>query len=175
MTDRYDQPIKDVVATVWPGLDWRLIKAQMVQESSGNPNAKSACGALGLLQLMPDTFVEVLPGPNLQDITDPLINLLAGVCYLAQQFNKFPEIANEHERLKFALASYNGGRGYINRALSLARQENPAKVPTWEWARGFLAVEGCTVAGKHPDYRQIWHYVGSIMVRWAGYRTEVAA
>jgi len=96
-------------------------------------------------------------------------NLKAGIAYLKQQYDRFPEITDQQERLKFALASYNGGRGYINRALALARKED-APWQTWDGVKTYLAAADCTVGGKHPDHRQIITYVDRI---WADYQYGV--
>jgi membrane-bound lytic murein transglycosylase MltF len=168
--DRLDSLIHYHAARLWPEADWRLIKAQAIQESGTRFPARSSCGALGLMQLMPATFAELLPQG---DIHDPDDNLAAGILYLRRQFERFPEIPEEAERLRFALAAYNGGRGYVNRALELARQSEgideaatPGRWQTWETARTYLAVEGCTAGGKRPDYRQMWDYVARIVSRW---------
>jgi len=84
---------------------------------------------------------------------------------LKQQYDHFPEIPAREERLKFALASYNGGRGYINRAIALARKED-APWQTWEGVKRHLESDDCAVSGKRPDYRQIIAYVDNI---WDGY------
>lgn len=182
MTLRYEDRLDSLIAyhteRLWPGADWRLIKAQVAVESGFRPRAVSASGALGLLQLMPATFAELLPQG---DPLDPDDNLSAGIRYLRQQFERFPEIPEEAERLRFALAAYNGGRGYVNTALRLARKAEgipdaatPGRWQTWESARTYLAVEGCQLGGRRPDYRQMWDYVARVMARWAEYRKEAA-
>jgi len=80
---------------------------------------------------------------------------------LKQQYDHFPEIPAREERLKFALASYNGGRGYINRAIALARKED-APWQLWESVKCYLKSDECAVSGKRPDYRQIIAYVDGI-------------
>ena len=117
-TGVYDSLIQKVTADIWPGIDWQLIKCQVNQESSFNPRAVSSCGAIGLLQLLPATAEEL--GFTKDELYIPEKNLRAGITYLYRQYYRFPEIPNPVERVKFALASYNGGRGYINAALSLA-------------------------------------------------------
>ena len=176
--NRLDSLIDYHTARLWPEADWRLIKAQVGAESGFRFGARSPAGAGGLMQLLPATFAELLPQG---DITDPDDNLDAGIRYLREQYEHFPEIPDAGERLKFALAAYNAGRGYINRALALARTSEgcerkedgswpPGRWQTWETAKTFLAVEGCRVNGKRPDYRQVWDYVERVMVRWAEYR-----
>jgi len=169
--DRLDSLIAYHAGRVWPAADWRLIKAQVAQESGFRPRATSSCGAKGLLQLMPATDLAIdgdLDGFDLEG------NLDNAVRYLKEQFEHLREIADERERLSFALAAYNGGRAYVNRALELARKAEgvasaaqPGRWQRWETARTYLAVEGCAVAGKRPDYRQMWAYVEGVITRWA--------
>jgi membrane-bound lytic murein transglycosylase MltF len=171
--DRLDSLIAYHAGRLWPDIDWRVIKAQAAQESGMRLTARSGHGALGLMQLMPATFAEVMPQG---DINDPDDNLTAGILYLKEQFDHLGEIPDEAERLRLSLAAYNGGRGYVNAALRLARLSEditspatPGRWQRWETARTFLAAEGCTVNGKRPDYRQMWDYVERIMARFAAY------
>jgi hypothetical protein len=105
-------------------------------------------------------------GVSRDKLFDPESNLKAGIAYLKQQYERFPEIHEKQERLQFALASYNGGRGYINRAIALARKED-APWQTWEGVKRHLESDDCSVSGKHPDHRQIIAYVDSIWIDYA--------
>jgi len=156
------------VQDLWPETDWRLIKCQMRQESAFNPRAVSPCGAIGLLQIMPATGESLGLTKNMLFI--PEENIKAGIIYLKRQYDRFPEIPDYRERLKFALASYNGGRGYINQAVALARKED-APWQTWEGVKPYLAKKDCMISGKHPDHRQIIAYVARI---WADYSRLIA-
>ena len=159
----YDSLIQKVTADIWPGIDWRLIKCQVEQESSFNPRAVSSSGAIGLLQLLPATAQEL--GFTRDELYIQEKNLRAGITYLYRQYYRFPEIPDPVERIKFALASYNGGRGYINAALSLARKSS-GPWREWNYAKAFLAHPGCRVDGKRPDHGQIIGYVDRI---WCSY------
>jgi membrane-bound lytic murein transglycosylase MltF len=172
--DRLDSLIRYHTERLWPGCDWRLIKAQVAQESGFRPSAESACGAAGLLQVMPATDKAIDGKVDGFDVDGNLDN---GIRYLKEQFDHFGEITDESERIAFALAAYNGGRGYVNAALKLARMSEdidspatPGRWQRWETARTFLAAEGCAINGKRPDYRQMWDYVARIQAGWAAYR-----
>ena len=54
--------------------DWRLLAAQIFQESKFNPKAKSWAGAIGLMQLVPQTGMAY----GVTDLEDPEQNLLGG-------------------------------------------------------------------------------------------------
>ncbi|MBN1382193.1 MAG: transglycosylase SLT domain-containing protein [Deltaproteobacteria bacterium] len=164
--DRWDSLIQYWAARLWPSLDWRLIKCQIRQESAFNPRAVSSCGAIGLMQIMPATGQSL--GVTKAMLFDPDENIRAGIIYLWRQFDRLREISGIHERLKFALASYNGGRGYINRAIALARKED-APWQTWEGVKRYLESADCSVNGRRPDHRQIVAYVDRI---WADYQNE---
>jgi len=163
LTGIYDRLIQKVTAEIWPGMDWQLIKCQVGQESSFDPRAVSPCGAIGLLQLMPATAQEL--GFTKEELYIPERNLRAGITYLYRQYYRFPEITDPVERIKFALASYNGGRGYINAALSLARKSS-GSWRKWNYSKAFLAHPACRVNGKRPDHNQIIGYVDRI---WSSY------
>ncbi|HET7769257.1 MAG TPA: lytic transglycosylase domain-containing protein [Chloroflexota bacterium] len=87
-----------------------LVLALIQQESAGSPNATSWVGAIGLMQVMPFTFADMMAGDKaLADQIDPAdmydltSNVRAGLRYLALAMN-----ATEGN-LYWALAAYNGG------------------------------------------------------------------
>lgn len=100
-------------------LDWRLITAQMYQESRFDPKAKSWVGAKGLMQVMPRTGQEL----KIYDLENPDQGIMAGTRIMARYSNYFnsPEIASK-DRIRFALASYNCGPGHVADARDLAKQ-----------------------------------------------------
>lgn len=97
--------------------DWRLVTAQMFQESGFDPNAKSWVGAKGLMQVMPRTAEEL----KVENVEEPSQGILAGTKLMARYFNLFnsSEISAK-DRIRFALASYNCGPGHVADARDLA-------------------------------------------------------
>ncbi|WP_078084028.1 transporter substrate-binding domain-containing protein, partial [Microbulbifer mangrovi] len=86
--------------------DWRLIVAQMFQESTFNPKAKSWVGARGLMQVMPDTGKQV----GEKNLFDPETSVRAGLKYLNWLHRKFEDKGISPEnKMWFTLASYNAG------------------------------------------------------------------
>ncbi len=68
--------------------DW--IKVVIKAESGGDANAVSNKGALGLMQLMPDTWAEMRDRYGIRgDVLDPVANIMAGSAYLAEMRNRF--------------------------------------------------------------------------------------
>ena len=88
-----------------------LLLAVAEVESDFKPDAQSPVGAIGLMQLMPNTFryisddklFEHLPDAA---ITDKRVNLRYGACYLAYLYNRFGD-------WRVALAAYNAGEGRV--------------------------------------------------------------
>jgi len=99
------------------GLDWRLVLAQMYQESKFDPKAKSWAGAMGLLQVMPQTAAEL----GVEDPWDPESNIRAGVKYLSWLLQRFEPTLPRRQRIRFALAAYNAGLGHVRDARRLAK------------------------------------------------------
>ncbi len=96
--------------------DWRLIAAQMFEESQFNPQAISTGGATGLMQMLPNT-AKSLGFRNIR-APDPAIH--AAVKYLSALRNEFNEEVPIGERTWFALAAYNAGRDRVQLARQLA-------------------------------------------------------
>lgn len=108
------------------GVDARLVRAVIEVESGYRPRARSARGAMGLMQLMPATARQY-------DVTnpyDPAANIEAGTKHLRSLLARFPPA--------LALAAYNAGhaaverfrgippyaetRNYVTRVLQIARR-----------------------------------------------------
>lgn len=110
---RYSPFIKE--AAEKHGFDWRLIAAQIYQESHLNPWARSRAGARGLMQLLPKTARSL----GVKDIFNPVENINGGVRHLKDLFDHF-DSARGDDRLLISLAAYNVGQGHIIDARNLA-------------------------------------------------------
>jgi len=138
--------------------NWKLFKWMALVESSMNPRVISDAGAMGLMQLMPGTAEEM----KVIYPFDVEENIRGGTDYFRIQFQHLAEIPVGLERIKFSLAAYNGGRGYINKAISLAKHSK-VDWQSWDVTKKYLAFPSCRVKGKAPDHRQITNYVRKVM------------
>lgn len=100
------------------GVPNSLVKAVIQKESGGNPKAVSKSGAIGMMQLMPDTAKELGVDP-----WDANQNIQGGTKYLKQQFDKYQDWEK-------ALAAYNAGSGTVDKAIALGGdwKANMAKI-----------------------------------------------
>ncbi|MDE2971943.1 MAG: transporter substrate-binding domain-containing protein [Acidobacteriota bacterium] len=114
---RYDALVKPAAEA--EDFDWRLIVAQMYQESGFDPDTVSFAGARGLMQVMPRTAEEL--GVDPAELAVPEVGIDAGVRYLAWVRERFPDLP-PGEQLWFALAAYNAGPGHVRDGRRLARQ-----------------------------------------------------
>lgn len=115
---RFGQHIEKSAAAA--GLDPRLVLAVVMEESGGNPSARSPVGARGLMQLMPGTARQL----GVHNALDPAANLTGGSRYLSEQLERFDG------RLDLALAAYNAGPGAVDRA--------GGRVPAFRETRGYV-------------------------------------
>jgi soluble lytic murein transglycosylase-like protein len=107
-----------------PHVDWRWFKAQGIAESGLDPNAHSAAGAVGLMQILPTTYKEIKrSNPHLLNIEQPRWNIAAAIYYDRHMYRKWNESLPTVERLKLAFGSYNAGLGNILKAAKRARSK----------------------------------------------------
>lgn len=100
------------------GWDWRLLASISYQESKFNPTALSFGGAYGMMQFMPNT------GPHYGVYPDspPEVQIMGGAKKLMADEKFWMDVTDVLERKKFAMASYNAGRGHIKDAQRLAKK-----------------------------------------------------
>ena len=93
-------------------VDWLLMAAQGYQESQLNQQAKSAVGAVGVMQVMPATGKDMKVG----DISQLEPNIHAGVKYMRWMMDHYygKEPMTRLDKALFAFASYNAGAGRIS-------------------------------------------------------------
>ncbi|OIN27171.1 lytic transglycosylase F [Vibrio barjaei] len=99
--------------------DWRLIAALAYQESHWNPVAKSPTGVRGMMMLTLPTAKSV----GVTNRLDPEQSVRGGVEYLRRIVDRVPDSIAEHEKIWFALASYNVGFGHMMDARRLTKRQ----------------------------------------------------
>lgn len=115
--NKYDYQIFKASKQYLPGVDWKLYKAQLIQESALRPNAVSPAGAKGIAQFMPATWGEVSRQLVIDGSPfDPHLSIPAGAYYLSNMRRGWIWNRPEQDRHNLALASYNAGFGNLLKA-----------------------------------------------------------
>lgn len=150
--------------------DWRMVVAQMYQESRFDPRAQSFAGARGLMQVLPSTARQM----GIDNLFEPENGIRAGVSYLDWLEERFLRDLPLDQRIYFTLAAYNAGHGHVRDARNLAARLG--KDPD----RWFGNVEEAMLMLSRPEYyrqarfgyvrgREPVDYVREIRERYLGY------
>lgn len=127
-----------------------LLRAVIKAESDFDPRAVSRAGAIGLMQLMPQTAVRF----DVRDLYDPDENVGGGAKYLRQLLDRF------HGNLPLALAAYNAGENLVDRYQSLPPIDETRQYvkKVLRYYRGFLSREeiaGAAIVSQHAHATQL--------------------
>jgi membrane-bound lytic murein transglycosylase F len=153
--------------------DWRLLASIIYQESKFKPTSESWVGAQGLMQIMPATAKDL----GITDTTDPQQSVRGGTAYLDQIYDKFDNVEDSIQRLKFTLASYNSGLGHIRDAQRLAAYK---KLNRYQWDENVekMILELSKPKNYNRDFirygyvrgREPFNYVRQIFSRYEHYK-----
>ena len=130
------------------GIPDTWVRAVMATESGGNARVVSPKGAMGLMQIMPETWADLRDRYSFgADPFDPHDNILAGAAYLREMFDRFGQSG--------FLAAYNAGPARVQRYLASLKtlpEETLRYVAKIEKALPALsAVDDSTTAIRGPD------------------------
>jgi peptidoglycan lytic transglycosylase len=135
-------------------LDPALVAAVINTESGFVPDSRSSQGAVGLMQVLPETARFVArgadrPSPSPDRLEVPAVNIAYGSRYLRYLIDRYGTVP-------LALAAYNGGETNLTRWLEGARRRGadlriPDDIPFSE-TRGFVR----TVLDTVPIYRRAY-------------------
>jgi len=141
------------------GVDPALVHALVKVESDFNPYALSRKGAMGLMQLMPQTALDM----NVQNSFNPNDNVDGGVKYLRYLIDRY------EGNLSLALAAYNSGetavkkwgtippfketQNYVQRVLRLYNGKNKLHVPRYTVYMGYTEDGSLLVTDTPPSSR----------------------
>lgn len=134
------------------GIPEHWIRAVLRAESAGDVRAISPAGALGLMQVMPDTWAELRARYRLgRDPYDPRDNILAGTAYLREMWDRYGNAAA-------MLAAYNAGPARYDEHRSKGRAlpaETRSYVATLAPALGGTATSDAPAqrSAPPPDWR----------------------
>jgi len=173
----YDQQLKKEAALL--GWDWRLLASVVYQESNFNPRVESWAGAIGLMQVMPETGQYF----GVRDLWDPEKNITVGTRFLKFLDDYWKKtVTDENERKKFVLASYNVGLSHVIDAQKLTKKYGK-KINRWEDNVGFYLAQksnpkyyrdALALAGYCRCDGPVL-YVKQVLQRYEEYKIHIAA
>lgn len=87
------------------GVDSKLLKSIACAESNFNPDCTSSAGAMGIMQMMPETAKSC----GISDPYDARQSIMGGANYISQMLQRYDG------NITLALAAYNAGPGNVNK------------------------------------------------------------
>ncbi|EQL43079.1 lytic transglycosylase domain-containing protein [Pseudomonas paraeruginosa] len=135
------------------GIPEHWIRAVLRAESAGDVRAVSSAGAMGLMQVMPDTWAGLRVRHGLgRDPYEPRDNILAGTAYLREMFDRYGNVGA-------MLAAYNAGPGRYDEHRATGR---PLPAETRAYVAALAPILGGAApsdaplqpAASPPDWRE---------------------
>jgi len=137
-----------------------LVRAVIQAESAFNPHARSVKGAMGLMQLMPETAAEY----GVLNPYDPEQNIRAGTAYLASLIDRYDDEG-------LALAAYNAGPHAV--------EKYGRTIPPYRETRNYVAkitnAAGSSARSSTGVFKTVEIVDGQPVVRYSNKRTPAAA
>lgn len=167
---QYDDLVKEESMRLdW---DWRLLSAVIYQESHFDALAEAYSGALGLMQLIPETGQRF----GADSLTDPYQNVHAGVSFLLTLQDYWrAKVPDSLDQIRFVLGSYNVGLGHVLDAQRLAEKFGDDHLQ-WESVAPYLELKSDPLYYRDPVVRHGYcrgsepvHYVEEVTAMWRHY------
>ncbi|MEL7003561.1 MAG: transporter substrate-binding domain-containing protein [Bacteroidota bacterium] len=173
----YDDKIKEASDSL--GWDWLLLASQIFQESRFDPYAKSWAGAVGLMQLVPETGKRY----GVNNLYDPHQSIDGGVKFMRHLDKLWSKtIKDKNERIKFILASYNVGLGHVTDARDLAMKYGRDPLKWEDNVEYFLLMKSKREFFRDPVVKSGYcrgeepvNYVRDILSRYDQYRQLISS
>jgi membrane-bound lytic murein transglycosylase MltF len=143
--------------------DWLVIAAQAYQESRIDQTVKSPVGAVGVMQIKPETAAEV-GVPNVHDLDSNIHAGVKYVRYIADRYYK-NEPMDKLNRGLFTFASYNAGPAKVRRLRAKAKEMG---LDPNVWFNNVELIAGSVIGRETVDY------VSNIYKYYTAYRVVVA-
>lgn len=169
----YDNIFRKYAARI--GWDWRLLAAVSFKESRFSVWEKSSFGAVGLMQIKPNTAAHY----GVANVYDPDQNVQAAAAHLdyLQRIYRRAGIDSANV-LRFTLAAYNAGEGRIEDCMQFTRSMggDPAQ---WEEVAARIPLMSRPEYYNNPELIrlgkfngiQTLQYIGDVLEIYADYRT----
>lgn len=111
--DLYIFYMQKIIDEYYPLVDPYIALAVLELESNYNPDVESACGAVGLMQVIPKYHQQRAEKYGLYDIWDPYTNIICGIDLLDELYQSSLDWS-------IALLGYNNSTSYVNAVLERA-------------------------------------------------------
>lgn len=166
----YDRVIRKYAKEI--GWDWRMVAAVIYQESRFTINLTSRRGAMGLMQVLPETGRAF----GAEDLLDPEQNIRVGTACLRKIQKSYPVSKyGLEESIKFTLAGYNAGIGRIADCKRVAAAKGLDDT-IWENVRAVIPsmAEDATVEAIEMKFgkfagKEVMGYVSAILSTYQAY------